>query len=139
MRRSRTGTGPSFVLAFGLAVILAASGVTPQSASALAPTLLIDQIQPLVAATLAAEEVASAPIPADTDTPIPIFVETPVPAATPTVTLPAASEAECIPKGTPREVATVTQIVVVAACLNGSIGCQVYPTLTFKSLARGEA
>ena len=95
--------------AVGLLLFLAACQPPPQTP---VPTLAIEEIQTLVAATLAAEAIVSAPLPTNTEPPPPTSppVETPIPAATPTVTLPAASEANCLPKDTSRQVVRVLSV-----------------------------
>ena len=105
------------IAAFGLLVFLIACE-TPTPQSTVAPTLSLEEIEILVAATFAAEVAASAPAPTDTEPP----VDTPSPEATATITftptstntplppIPSNAEASCIPTGTTRELGTVTNV-----------------------------
>ena len=107
-----------FSLATGLLLYLTACQSSPPPPS-FALTLSLEEIQSLVAATMAAEAAASAPAPTDPEPP----VDTPSPEATATITLtltsthtalptiPSNPETSCIPTGTTRELGTVTNVV----------------------------
>lgn len=100
--------------AVGLLAYVAACQSTPPPPRP-APTLSLEEMGIVVAGTMAAEAAIPVPIPTATElpptvTPLPIPTETPTPVSTPTVTLPAASEMACVPKGTLRQVVRVLSV-----------------------------